>query len=670
LHGPNLENPNWAHNRKTLAREKPVEPDAPRASAKTLRPRQEFDLSRALPKNPGVKALVPMLLLGAMAGLDTARAEVHVWEKQELTFRAAHPSANPYTNVEVWVDLRGPGFDRRCYGFWDGSNVFRVRIVATSPGRWTWRSGSSPEDAGLAGQTGQFTAVEWTEKEKADVPTRRGFIRPTPNGHAFEYADHTPFLLLGDTWYAAATFRFKWNDDDRERPIGPEAGFKDYVRLRESQGFNSVAIIAAFPNWANDTAPWDVWLDKAADISVRSAWVDQGDIANRKPRAQWHAKDMSNEGGRAFFFPGRVPGYEQVFPDVDRINPDYFKQLDRKIDYLNAHGFIPMIEVARRDVTSCWARFYDWPQSYSRYIQYVWSRYQANNCLFSPVHFDWPEMTASPQQLNQAANRVIQEYGPPPFGTLVSCNASVSSLLDFGGPRENHWLTYHQIGNGREHDYYWYLTEIFHSDPSRPALNGEPYYSGMADKRYALYKYGAPGGTEADDRDVRSGMYGSFLSGGLAGHVYGAEGIWGADIEPGSSPFMWEAFKWNSANQMKYLQTFAFSEGSRYQDLVPDANLVSPSETHITKGFLGWAYCARTPARDFFLAYFEKDCPNHTLIRGAAPLAVYRAQWFDPRSGSWSNAGTGTLKANVWGWINVPDFPTADDWGLKLTLLK
>jgi hypothetical protein len=95
LHGPNLENPNWAHNRKTLAREKPVEPDAPRASAKTLRPRQEFDLSRALPKNPGVKALVPMLLLGAMAGLDTARAEVHVWEKQELTFRAAHPSANP-----------------------------------------------------------------------------------------------------------------------------------------------------------------------------------------------------------------------------------------------------------------------------------------------------------------------------------------------------------------------------------------------------------------------------------------------------------------------------------------------------------------------------------------------------------------------------------------------
>ncbi len=142
----------------------------------------------------------------------------------------------------------------------------------------------------------------------------------------------------------------------------------------------------------------------------------------------------------------------------------------------------------------------------------------------------------------------------------------------------------------------------------------------MADKRYTpLYQYGAPGNTPEDDRDVRSGMYGSFLSGGLAGHIYGAEGIWGADIEPGSDPFMWQSFQWNSANMMKFLKTFALCEGRRYQDLVPDANLVSPSETHLTKGFVGWAYGARTPDKTFFLAYFEKDCPNQSMIRGALP---------------------------------------------------
>jgi hypothetical protein len=240
--------------------------------------------------------------------------------------------------------------------------------------------------------------------------------------------------------------------------------------------------------------------------------------------------------------------------------------------------------------------------------------------------------------------------------------------LNFGGTDENQWLTFHQIGNLREHDAYWYLTEIYHAPSSRPALNGEPYYSGMADKRYSPpYRYGAPGGTEADDRFVRSGIYGSFLSGGFAGHVYGAEGLWGADIEPGSSPFMWEAFRWNSANMMRHLPTFALSEGRRYADLVPNANLITPHENSQTKAYTGWAYCARTPGRDFFLAYFEKDCPARSMIRGALRRTAYQAQWFDPRTGVWSKAGEGNLQANQWGWITVPAFPSADDWGLKLT---
>lgn len=618
-------------------------------------------------------AFLCVLLIGSAVLWQTAAAQgqAHVWGKVELTFHAENQYTNPYTQVVVWVDLQGPGFDKRCYGFWDGSNVFRVRVLATAPGQWTWHSGSNQRDAGLNNRQGGFTAIAWSEEEKESVPTRRGFIQPTANGHAFEFADGTPFLLLGDTWYAAMTSRFPWNDADQPRPIGPQAGFKDYLRLRKSQGFNAVAIIAAFPNWANDGQPWEIWLDQQADLGIRSTWVNQGDIANHLPRATWHAKDMTNEGGRAFFFPGKVPGYEKIYPDVDRINPDYFKYMDRKIDYLNAQGFIPIIEVARRDMTSAWAKYYQWPESYTRYIEYIWSRYQANNCIFSPVHYDYPIMTATTQQLNQAANLVIAKYGPPPFGTPVSCNASVSSLLDFGGTNENHWLTFHQIGNLREHDAYWYLTEIYQSKPPRPALNGEPYYSGMTDRRYTpTYRYGAPGGTPDDDRDVRSGIYGSFLSGGFAGHIYGAEGIWGADTEPGSSPFMWEAFQWNSANMMKYLKTFAFSEGRRYQDLVPDANLVSPSETSVTKGFTGWAYCARVPEKDFFLAYFEKDYPKGGMIRGALPRSDYRAQWFNPRTGQWSPAGGGVLHANQWGWIQLPDSPSNDDWGLKLTLAK
>ena len=129
------------------------------------------------------------------------RESVHVWEKLQITLETQRPYSNPYTEVEVWIDLTGPGFSRRIFGFWDGANVYRVRALATAPGEWSWVSGSNQEDDSLNGVQGRFTAVAWTEAEKEENACRRGMLRATPNGHALEYADSTPCFLLGDTWW-------------------------------------------------------------------------------------------------------------------------------------------------------------------------------------------------------------------------------------------------------------------------------------------------------------------------------------------------------------------------------------------------------------------------------------------------------------------------------------
>ncbi len=581
-------------------------------------------------------------------------AAVHVWEKQELTFTAARKYANPYTDVVAWVELTGPNFRKRVYGFWDGGQTFRVRLVATEPGNWSWRSGSTPEDDGLAGKTGSFTAIPWTEQELEQNPLRRGFLRPSPNHHALETADGAPFFVIGDTWYSAGSNRFKWYDDDRQRPIGPEAGFKDYVRYRKQQGYNWVNMIAAFPNWMTDGKPWHVVMPDGT--TVRSAWLEFGTGS---------AKNMDNEGGRPFQFPGKVPGFENMFPDVDRINPEYFKYVDRKIDYLNEQGFVPFIEVSRRDASLCWMKYYKWPDSYARFIEYIWSRYQANNTVLSPIHLDIISESVSPEDYKDAIRMVKRKYGPPPFGTLLSANANPSTLENWG---DDSWVTLHQVGNMREHNNYWYLTEIYNALIPRPAINGEPYYSGYVDARglNGGYKYGAPGGTAKDDQFVRSSMYGNFLSGGFGGQVYGAEGIWGADIEPSAPIKMWDAFQWNSGSQMQYLRTFAFSIGNRYQYLVPNADLVSPNKTPVIRGYEGWAYCARTPDKETFLAYFEKGCPR-SQIRGTLLNSAYRAQWYDPRNGTWQDAGSGGIvQSSRIGIIMLPDFPGDDDWGLRL----
>jgi hypothetical protein len=600
--------------------------------------------------------LLSFIIFGMISQTMASPNAIHVWEKQELTFTAANTYKNPYAeDVTVWVDLTGPGFSKRVYGFWDGGQIFHVRIVATEAGEWKWASGSSPEDPGLSGKSGSFTAVSWTEQEKIENPLRHGFLRASENQHALNYADGTPFFAIGDTWYSLGSNRFKWYDDDNERPLGPTAGFKDYVRYRKAQGYNWVNVIAAFPNWKTDDKGWHLLMDDSAKTTIRSAWVEFGTGS---------AKNMDNEGGRPFFFPGKVPGYENYFPDMDKINPEYFKYLDRKIDYLNANGFIPFIEVSRRDAGLCWYKYYGWPDSYVRFIQYIFARYQANNTVLSPIHLDIIDETVSPDDYTAAIHTMQKKYGPPPFGTLLSANANPSTLENWG---DNSWVTLHQIGNMREHNNYWYLTEIFNLKNPTPALNGEPYYAGYRDARgpgSANYTRGAAGGTERDNEFCRSGMYGSFLSGGLAGHVYGAEGIWGADIEPTAPVHMWDAFQWRSGAEMQYLRTFAFSV-DRYQELEPDADLVSPNKTHDILSYEGWAYCARTADKQIFLAYFEKGCPK-SQVRGTKLNSIYKAQWFNPRNGTWQDVGSGELTANKIGIIELPEFPGDTDLGLKL----
>jgi hypothetical protein len=608
---------------------------------------------------PASAAITSGIILGFATPAASA-ASVHVWEKMEITLRAGKPGANPYTDTKVWVDLKGPGFEKRCYGFWDGSNKFRVRVLATAPGEWKWRSGSEPEDRGLSGVSGSFVATAWSDAEKAANPNRRGMIRPSSSGHAFQYADGTPFFLVGDTWWAVPTFRFRWFDDDTPRPLGPEAGFKDYVRFRERQQFNCIAMIVALPNWANDSKPPALRMPDGTFL--RNGWRQAGTAS---------AKDMTNETGhRAFRFPGKVPGFENDFPDVERIDPEYFQTLDQKIDYLNAHGMVPFIEVSRRDIGQAWKKFYPWPESYTRYIQYVWSRYQANVCLFSPVHLDWTNQTIPVQDWNLAANKVIDDYGPPPFGTLAGTNPDGSSLRNWGHVDKARWLGFHQIGNARRtHESYALLTEIFEAKPPVPGINGEPYYDGME---------GAAPGSETAALYCRSAAYGSVLSGGLGGHIYGAGntegGLWSGEVEAASKDPIWKVIQWPSADQMRHLKTFVLSEGPRYQELAPAVDLLSPNKSGGPRTFTGWAYCARTAKQDLFLCYFEKDCAPATLS-GALPGAEYRVRWFNPRTGDWLDAASGVLTANAAGRIASPGFPenkanSENDWALKLALLR
>lgn len=601
------------------------------------------------------------------------QATIHVWDVHEIVLTSKNNYDNPYTDVTVWVDLKGPGFGKRVYVFWDGAQTFRVRVTATAAGLWTYTSGASVEDAGLQGRIGGYLAIEWTEEEKQENACRRGIIRPTENGHAFQYADGTPYIMVGDTWWALASYRYPWVDDEEARPVGPQMSIKDMARCRIEQGFNTVGMIAGFPTWANDGKPSTIRIDDEHNTYVRGAWA-VGSVTDWIRGKELPARDMHNEGGRPFEFPGKIKGYESLVPDYDRINPEYFKVLDKKMNWLNAHGITVFIEALRRDSSKTWKYYYDWPIVYTRYIQYLFARYQANNCLFSPIHFDGKLQTIDAREFNEPINLFVDLYGHPPFGTLMGTNAPGSTKTAYGGPEEQHWKTFDQTGNWRDHQYHWLLTDIYNDENPVPAINGEPYYSGhiiiMSDENDNLseIRFGNVE-SEEDHLNNRSSLYGSALSGAYGGILTGFEAMWSGNVEAEEEPFkIWDTMTFPASYQTRYFRDFLLSEGVRYRELIPDAELLLPSHTGKVAGWRGWAYCSATRKRDLVMGYVEKECP-HVKVRGLRPYDTYELSWFNPRSGEWLEEKP-SLEVTHAGNIPLPEYPDELDWAFKLRKLN
>ena len=89
------------------------------------------------------------------------QSKIHVWEMKEIKLTSEKNYHNYYTDVTCWVELKGPDFSKRIYGFWDGGHNFIVRVTATKSGDWHWVSGSDqPDDNGLNNKSGSFTAVQ------------------------------------------------------------------------------------------------------------------------------------------------------------------------------------------------------------------------------------------------------------------------------------------------------------------------------------------------------------------------------------------------------------------------------------------------------------------------------------------------------------------------------
>jgi hypothetical protein len=616
-----------------------------------------------------------LLLISLLMTIDIAKAEqpvaIHTWEMHEIILKAENQYKNYYTDVTCWVELHGPKFSKRIYGFWDGGNTYIVRIVATNPGKWEWISGSDQvQDKGLNNQQGEFDAINWTNEELIKNPNRHGFVRSSPNGHALQYADGTPFFMIGDTWLAGTTWRLPFrnaNTSDNYKP-GPGIGFEDAVMFRKRQGFNSVSMISCFPNWEADENP-NTYADSNG-IFIRNAWEKFDYLVSN---GSMTSKDMRDEYGNK---PFKMSEKHKGVADFDNIIPEYFRSLDKKMQFLSDQGFVPLLETVRRDNCPTWKAYFDFNDSYSRFIQYLISRYGAYNLVFSGIHLDWipKEYSLTADEFNEVLTYHLNKYGPLPFGQPHTTLINNSTYTQFGHNKDCPWLTMHSVGNRpRDHSVSEALETLFNLKPAYPAINFEPYYTGWNHEINMPNGERPPENSDRDNYFSRSQMFGSVLSGGLSGHVHGtaAYDITTTGEPSGMRPHFWDALNYESGGYMQNLGKFILSEGNKYQSLQISYNDIHPRKAAGSSeiGLDGWSYMMRTPEKDFALLYFENKSVLPELT-GFIPNSIYSIKWFIPQNGEWMESVN--IQTDKNGKMILPSFPDGQnpsviDWAAKIT---
>jgi hypothetical protein len=434
-----------------------------------------------------------------------------------------------------------------------------------------------------------------------------------------------------------------------------------------------MAILATSPNWNDDKYP--LTASDTAGVVIRSA----------KPKSNSSvARDMHDEAGnRPFLFPGKCAGTTDLCADFDRISPAFFRTIDKKMAYLASQGFVPYIEPVRRDHGPGWSKYHDFNSSFPRFINYLRARLGAYNVIYSLVHVDMVGGTANlgMPAWKSAVDAYYAKYGNMPFGQISTIMAAGSSFQYFGHTTTSPWLQAHTVGNTpKDHGMEQALATCFQQTPPIPGFTNEPHYVGFpVDFNFPA---GEPIATNNSDRDnylARSHAYGLVLNGGLAGYVAGTGSRWSntAD-EPADDPNYpprWVTHKYVFTGQARHLAAFMLSESMKYQDLLlASTDLSSPKPAAFPVASLeGWSHMMRTADKKLALVYFESKAPVQTIANMLASTA-YKAQWFDPRTGQWSNAGSGTITSDAAGKIVLPDYPNGSggavastDWALKLT---
>jgi hypothetical protein len=446
-----------------------------------------------------------------------------------------------------------PYVEAQVTGIFTSPSGKELRLAGFWDGGQIWRVRFTPNEAGIWKYRTESSDPDLIAAGRFNAvpPARRGFVRASKaRPYQFEYGDGTPFLLMGDTIW-----------DGMSAGVGFEARFKPYINLRRAQGFNAYHAM----------------------------------VVNNRYDYQ------SNEGGAPYVM------YDPETRNYDRLNPEYFKWVDKRVAYADSMGMVSLL-------------FFTWAheirkmeaEHYRRLALYIVARYAAYN-VFWILAGDYQAYFNQPQLYRQVGNAVA---AADPFDHPISIHPADDYVnREFANDA---WLSYvmHQLRDAGE-----FLADSVRFDRiyNKPVVNCE-------------YGYHVPEsihphhGIRNDANYTRTGAWSIFSAGGffVAGFgrtFFDPDGHYGYDPGYDHPPLSWDlnfAPDLEAARQYGVLFRF-FQERVNWTELEPHQELVLDGQTEMFA----------KPGVEY-VAYHARGGRMRLRLPIAQPFSL---SWFDPISG-------------------------------------
>ncbi len=333
---------------------------------------------------------------------------------------------------------------------------------------------------------------------------------------------------------------------------------------------------------------------------------------------QWRGCDKSSEGLVAYEGSGRI-----------RINPEFFRLIDRKIDKINEYGLVAAPVVLWALQTGAGRELspgYYLPDDQAILLaKYIVARYGANHVVWflggdgSYINtFEQRWKTIGRAVFDGKTQGIVAQH--PQGRSWIGEVYRDEPWLDIVGYQSSHSnaeATVNWITKGP-------MSQMWHRIPARPLINLEPLYEEIRNN--------------ITDKDVRNAVYWSLFATPIAGISYGANGIW-PWLQPGEKILNHSDAPWTSpwrpsidlpgSLQMGYLSDFITQ--FEWWNLYPAQDLLvkQPGDDQ----FNHFVSVVKSVDNKIILAYV----PVKQTIEIRKPInAIYGVKWFDPVKNTYS----------------------------------